>query len=154
SPRLTNGNNHYPDPFRPNLTPELGSGGTRLTGVQREQFFSTFDIIDHLPNQSSGFSATLLKNKTTGEYTLAFRSTEYRNIEDGGDAQRDSIRGAAGDIAFNGMALAQVSSMERYWTSLLDGTRATGATPDGVAADGGASLRSAELDAFRAAIGS
>jgi len=116
---------------------------------QIDEFFATFDLIDHLPNQSSGFSATLLKNKTTGEYTLAFRSTEYRDIKNGGDAERDAIRGAAGDIAFNGMAFAQVSSMEKYWASLVDGSRALGATPDNPAARDTTNLRVAELNDFR-----
>jgi hypothetical protein len=89
-PRLTNGNNRHPDDLRPSLNPNVGAGGTRFVRDQRDEFFSTFDIIDHLPNQSSGFSTTLLKNRITGEYTLAFRSTEYRSIEYGGDAERDS----------------------------------------------------------------
>lgn len=154
--RLINGNNHHLDPLRPSITvpPESGLGGTRITEKQLNVFVEQYDIIDHLPNQASGFSATLLKNKATGEYTLAFRSTEYRSIENGGDAERDSIRGAAGDIAFNGMAFAQVSSMEKYWASLLDGSRARGATPDNTAANDTAFIRSADLQAFAAAAAS
>lgn len=151
--RLRDGNNHFVDPARKEIpSPELGSGGTRLAALQRDEFFSTFDIIDHLPNQSSGFSATLLKNRLTGEYTLAFRSTEYRNIEAGGDAQRDSVRGAAGDIAFNGMAFTQLSSMEKYWKALGDGSRAMGATPDNPHRLDTTNLRAAELNAFKDAI--
>src|SRR5688572_27671969 len=87
-PRLVNGNNHFIDPLRPtiNTPPDSGLGGTRISEKQLDGFVALFDIIDHLPNQASGFSATLLKNKTTKEYTLAFRSTEYRDIENGGDA--------------------------------------------------------------------
>ena len=130
--RFANGNNHFQPAgdTRRIPPPSTGQGATRLTRQQTQEFFSTFEIIDHLPNQSSGFSATLLKNKRTDEYTLAFRSTEYRGIDHGGDAERDSVRGAAGDIAFNGMALTQLSSMESYWASLLNGWRERGATPD------------------------
>ncbi len=113
---------------------------------QIDEFFATWEIIDHLPNQASGFSATLLKSRLDGKYTLAFRSTEFRDIEFGGDAQRDSVKGAAGDIAFNGMAFTQLSSMEKYWASLLDGTRMTGATPD---APGSGSLANLRVDALR-----
>jgi len=148
--RLLNGNNHFIDGIRRAITsPSEGPGGTRLAEDQRNEFLEVFDLLDHLPNQSSGFSATLLKNRETGEFTLAFRSTEYRDIRSGGDAERDAIRGAAGDIAFNGMAFPQLSSMEKYWTSLLDGTRALGATPDNSAARDTTNLRVAELNDFR-----
>jgi Ca2+-binding RTX toxin-like protein len=158
--RLRNGNNHF------DHSPGVGKGGTRLATEQIEEALGIefdsagqvvavdstrgFDIIDHLPNQSSGFSATLLKNKSSGEYTLAFRSTEFRDIANGGDAERDASRGADGDIAFNGLALAQLSSMEKYWASLVDGTRALGATPDNALARDTTFVRSLELSAFRA----
>jgi len=151
--RLANGNNHRLEGGRPNILPPAQStGGSRLADAQREEFFTTFDIIDHIPNQSSGFSATLLKNKLTGEYTLAFRSTEYRSIAYGGDAERDSVRGAAGDIAYNGMAFTQLSSMEKYWSSLMDGTRSMGAIPDNPHRLDPSFLRADELAAFKAAV--
>lgn len=151
--RLRNGNNHFQDPSRSYVRrPEDGAGGTRLAASQRDEFFTTWEIIDHLPNQASGFSATLLKNRLDGEYTLAFRSTEFRDIEFGGDAQRDSVKGAAGDIAFNGMAFTQLSSMEKYWTSLLDGSRMKGATPDAPAGGSLANLRVDALGEFKSAI--
>jgi Ca2+-binding RTX toxin-like protein len=150
SERLRNGNNYFLDSTRPSITPpDQGKGGTRMTVTQRDEALDQFDIIDHLPNQSTGFSATLLRNKTTREYTLAFRSTEYRDIKNGGDAERDSARGAAGDIAFNGMALGQVSSMQKYWNSLLDGSRVLGATPDNPLSRNTEGLRATELSEFR-----
>lgn len=152
--RLRNGNNYFDvaDKKRTIPNPDSAQGASRLSIQQIEEFFSTFDIIDHLPNQTSGFSATLLKNKVNGEYTLAFRSTEYRGIEYGGDAERDSVRGAAGDIAFNGMALTQLSSMEKYWTSLINGKRSGGATPDDPGRTDKTNLRTTEIDAFAAAV--
>jgi hypothetical protein len=40
---------------------------------QASAFLGSYDIVDHMPNDAVGFSATLFKNKTTGEYTLALR---------------------------------------------------------------------------------
>ena len=58
---------------------------TRLTQLQAEQFVERFQIIDHHSNDASGFSASLLLDTQTNQYTLAFRSTEYRNQVEGGD---------------------------------------------------------------------
>ena len=59
-----------------------------------------------------------MRDTTTGEYTLSFRSLEYQNQADGGDWERDGLAGAAGEIAGIGFALAQLVSMERYYQEL------------------------------------
>ena len=76
-----------------------------------KDFGSTFTVIDHLSNTSSGFSATLLLNKKTNEYTLSFRSTESKESGDGGDVLRDSSSGANGEIGKEGFAWAQIMDM-------------------------------------------
>ncbi len=72
--RLRQGANH-PDHFN-DLERDGELGPTRMTGGQYSgfrgmvnDFNTTWQIIDHLPNTNSGFSATLLKHRTTGEYT-------------------------------------------------------------------------------------
>ncbi len=107
--RLVGGNN------RPGF-PETNY--TRLTQPQAAEFVSRYQIIDHHANDATGFSATLMRDTTTGEYTLSFRSLEYQDQAQGGDWERDGIPGAAGEIAAKGFALGQLVSMERYYQEL------------------------------------
>src|SRR5262249_24094053 len=80
----------------------------RLTEKQALIFLDRYEIIDHHPNDWTGFSATLLKDTETGQYTLAFRSLEYKNRAEGGDLERDGKLGAAGEINEKGFAFAQL----------------------------------------------
>lgn len=70
--RLKLGSNNIPtaSPDDPSLP-----GKTRMTTALADRFLATYDIVDHHANDASGFSATLMKDTTTGEYTLSFRST-------------------------------------------------------------------------------
>jgi Ca2+-binding RTX toxin-like protein len=99
----------------------LLSGATRFTDAQAEWFTANYTIVTHYPNDASGFSATLFKNKTTGEFTLSFRSTEYQLQAKGGDYERDGSDATDGDISGKGYALAQLSSMETYYAHLKQG---------------------------------
>jgi Ca2+-binding RTX toxin-like protein len=92
-------------------------GATRLTATQADYVFSNWRIVDHHANDPSGFSATLLENRATGEYTLSFRSTEFKPQIQGGDHERD-MAGANVDIISEGFAYAQLSAMERYYRQL------------------------------------
>lgn len=107
--RLNNGNNRD--------FVEDKKGATRMTTSQTSDFLDKYEIIDHLPNTDSGFSATLIRNKTTQEFTLSFRSTEYRPEKEGGDHKHDA-QGADIDIPFAGFAYAQLRDMETYYTHL------------------------------------
>jgi Ca2+-binding RTX toxin-like protein len=110
----------------------------RLTQSQTASFLTQYEVIDHHANDASGFSATLLRRivadpitgAQAGEYTLAFRSTEYKNPSQGGDFDRDGfvVNGtsrADGEIAFNGFATAQISAMEAYYERLKVGITST-----------------------------
>src|SRR2546422_7473176 len=98
---------------------------TRFTDRQVDEFLSRFQIVDQLsdnPNGTSfrdntGLSATLIKTGAT-QYTLAIRSTEYRNANQGGDFQRDTSGGAGRDISNVGFAFAQLDSLEKYYVYL------------------------------------
>ncbi|MCG3202970.1 MAG: hypothetical protein NFCOHLIN_02857 [Gammaproteobacteria bacterium] len=117
--RLRNGANHYDHMDR--LQREGRLGATRMTEVMIDDFLAAWEVIDHIPNDTSGFSATLLRNRQTGTYTLSFRSTESKPWDDGGDKERDGGDGADGEISFNGFAWAQLHSMEQYFQHLLRG---------------------------------
>lgn len=121
---LTNGNNNEDV-----IGEGAFTGNTRfvnLAGVPNanqitgsaQAFESRYQIVDHHANDATGFSATLMKDTTTGEYTLSFRSLEYQNQAMGGDWERDGSGGAAGEIAGAGFALGQLVSMERYYQEL------------------------------------
>lgn len=111
--RLTRGNN------RAGFDAPTGElfGKTRFTNVLADRFLSTYDIIDHHANDATGFSATLMRDRTTGEYTLSFRSTEFKPAADGGDRERDGF-GADLEIATEGFAFAQLAAMEAYYADL------------------------------------
>lgn len=117
--RLRNGANHFN--YITRLRDEGRLGATRMTEVMIDDFLAAWEVIDHIPNDTSGFSATLLRSRRTGRYTLSFRSTESKPREDGGDNERDGDRGADGEISYDGFAWAQLHGMEQYFQHLLQG---------------------------------
>ena len=118
--RLRDGANHYDPAKRARYLASNNLSATRMTKTMIDDFFKTWEIIDHKANTSSGFSATLMKHKKTGEFTLSFRSTESKQSIDGGDVERDSGNGANGQIADLGFAYAQLLDMEDYYQQLKD----------------------------------
>ncbi len=92
---------------------------SQVTG-SAQAFVNRYDIVDHHANDATGFSATLMRDTTTGEYTLSFRSTEFRDESLGGDHERDAVK-ADGDIAVHGFAFAQLLAMEEYFARLKQG---------------------------------
>ena len=102
----------------------------RFAGKQGEptqqltDFLARFEIIDQHADDGTGFSATLLRERATGQLTLAFRSTEYKSpVSDGigGDYDRDGFFGADGEVEQQGYAFAQILAMQRYWERLQQG---------------------------------
>jgi Ca2+-binding RTX toxin-like protein len=123
--QLTRGNNRFG--FDP-LTGPL-HGATRFTNVLADRFIAKYDIVDHHANDATGFSATLMQERGTNNFTLSFRGTEYENQVDGGDWERDGLPGADGEIFFKGFAFGQLVSMEKYYQQLkADGWLPQGAT--------------------------
>ena len=118
-PRLLRGNN------APGFDPPVNY--TRFTEQQADRFLTSYDIIDHHANDATGFSATLMREIGTNNFTLSFRSTEFKNQVDGGDWERDGQPGADGEIFFNGFAVGQLVSMEKYYQQL----KADGGLPQG-----------------------
>ncbi|QAZ40907.1 hypothetical protein C1M51_16575 [Methylibium sp. Pch-M] len=129
-----------------------------MTSVQADEFLSKYSVVhqwsdnptptgsrlppdgdpsfDQLNDEilaNTGLSATLIRKKNpdgsaSTEYTLAIRSTEFRDWSKGGDGERDKAGADITSIAFNGFALAQQDALERYYTWLKqNGQLPTGA---------------------------
>ncbi len=110
--RLLIGNN------RPLLDPDL-RGATRFTDPLSTRFLDAHRIVSHHANDSTGFSATLMQEIGTNNFTLSFRSTEFESQSNGGDFERDGTLGADGDVTLQGFAFAQLASMEEYYQTTV-----------------------------------
>ncbi|WP_169740871.1 hypothetical protein, partial [Stenoxybacter acetivorans] len=77
---------------------------------QAENFVKNYEVISHQPNTSSGFSATILRNKESNENIFSIRGTELSSL---GVVIND---GAAdfGDIGFDGIAIEQAIDLFNY----------------------------------------
>lgn len=129
--RLVDGNNNSQV-----IPPDQFTGKTRfvnLTGVPNasqvtgsaQAFVSRYQIVDHHANDATGFSATLMKDPNTGQYTLSFRSTESAPAVQGGDRERD-LFGADAEIGASGFAFGQLAAMEEYLARLKQGIKSDG----------------------------
>ena len=114
--QLTRGNNNF------GVDPQTGPllGVTRLTSLLVDRFIAKYDIVNHHANDSTGFSATLMQEIGTNNFTLSFRSSEYQPQTNGGDRTRDLL-GADAEISLgDGFAVGQLLAMENYYQSLKD----------------------------------
>ncbi|MDP3092118.1 MAG: hypothetical protein Q8N04_15700, partial [Nitrospira sp.] len=112
------------------------ANASQVTG-SAQAFVSRSDIVDHHANDATGFSATLIREKDqngqlTNNFTLSFRSTEYKNQVAGGDYERDganglSLTGADGEIVTKGFAFGQLAAMEQYYQTTVKSLLPTGA---------------------------
>ncbi|WP_455378084.1 putative Ig domain-containing protein [Petrachloros mirabilis] len=124
---LTDGNND-----RREISLDKFTGKTQFTDLQAQQFTQRYQIVDHHANDASGFSATLMHDNTTSEYTLSFRSTEPRPGIEGGDVERDGLfasgltPAADGEIGLSGFAFGQLMAMEQYFSDLRQGKLTNG----------------------------
>ncbi len=108
---------------------QLSSGSI----LPANEFAAAWEVVYQADNDGSGFSATLMRRRVSGnadpEYTLAFRSTEYRDEKSrGGDWKRD-VENADAEIGMGGgFAFGQIHSMRQLWTNLKAGRDADGKT--------------------------
>ena len=113
-----------------------GNGHTSIfTPTDAQKFAAEWTVVEHKSNTDSGFSGTLLKNKNTGQYVLALRSTEFID-----DAARDCQATNTLEIKEKGWAFGQIDDLEAWYQSLRkEKTRADGtkykALPDGARLD-------------------
>lgn len=91
----------------------------QFTSVQAQQFATQYEVVtqyrnDPLKSDDTGFSATLIKNRETGELTLSFRSTEFLD-----DAVRDNMSTNQLEIKNLGWAFGQIAAMEDWYKNTL-----------------------------------
>ena len=96
-------------------------GYNRMVERQAVAMFNAYEVIDHHANDSTGFSATLYRHRTSGEYTLSMRSTEARPWGVAGDAERDNEGANKSGIYERGFAFAQLATMNDYWSHIRAG---------------------------------
>lgn len=89
--------------------PKINGG---FSATQSADFVATWQVVAHQGNTDSGFSATLFKNKKTGEYVYATRGTEP------GDPFRDIASADVGDLVVDGLAFKQIVDMYNNWMRL------------------------------------
>ena len=77
---------------------------------QATAFVTNWALIDHLPDTSTGFSATVFQSKDNGEYTLAIRGTAQNDV--------DLIGADVGDIVADGLAWDQIIDLYNYTQEL------------------------------------
>ena len=63
---------------------DILKSATRLTDTQIDYFLANYEIVTHYPNDASGFSCTLFREKGTQNYTLSFNSL-FESTGDGWD---------------------------------------------------------------------
>lgn len=97
------------------ILPEKTTNTTKTSVELGNYAAENFEIVDYKNNDITGFACILVKNKNTGEYTLAFRSTEY-------NSSLDPLKidvAADQDITDNGYSIGQIASMENYYQNVL-----------------------------------
>ena len=85
-----------------------------FTETQADEFIKRYDLIDHLPNQASGFSATVFWDKIDQKHVIAFRGTETDIQGIYSDVLNADILGIGG----RGFAVDQAIDLYRYWRQL------------------------------------
>ena len=100
---------------------EGNTHASKFTPIQATQFTAQYEVLAQYRNDplqlngtGMGFSATLFKNRQTGELTLSFRSTEFID-----DAVRDSKSTNELEIKELGWAFGQIAEMEAWYKNVL-----------------------------------
>jgi len=88
----------------------------RLTRAQAERFVAETEVVAQHANDATGFSATLMRDRETNQWHIAFRGTEFLKLAQGGDWERDGIDGADGEMMKHGLALTQLVQMRRVFS--------------------------------------
>lgn len=83
-----------------------------FSATQAADFVANWEVKSHQGNTSSGFSATLFKNKKTGEYVYATRGTEPDN------PLGDILSADIGDLVTDGLAFKQITDMYNDWSRI------------------------------------
>nr|WP_320113867.1 hypothetical protein [uncultured Desulfuromonas sp.] len=93
------------------LQPKAGFNGN-FSATQAADFVDHWEVVSHQGSTENGFSATLFKNKETGEYVYACRGTEPSQLIE------DLIITDIADIVTDGLAIKQIVDMYNNWQQL------------------------------------
>lgn len=85
---------------------DMGYKG-HFSALAAEEFVSKWEIAAHQPETETGFSATLFKEKSTGDYYYATRGTSQLWV--------DLVKTDIMDIASDGLAVNQILDMYNDW---------------------------------------
>ncbi|MDO9003436.1 MAG: hypothetical protein Q7V20_08305 [Aquabacterium sp.] len=88
---------------------------SRFIRAQVNEFSSKWDVIEQIENTPTGFSGTLFQNKSTHEYVISFRSTEFID-----DSVRDNRATHIMEVKEYGFALGQIRDMASWYASLKE----------------------------------
>lgn len=103
----------------------FGNGrASKFTESQATDFAAKYTVVAHQANTATGFSGTLFKNVSTGEFTLSFRSTEFID-----DAGRDNQATNALEIRPYGWAFGQIDDMKKWVDDLYASNKITTTAP-------------------------
>lgn len=80
----------------------------KISPAQAADFVLRWEVVDQIPNTTTGFSATVFRNRDTGAYSLAIRGSL-----DIADFTADTRL-----IATDGVAVSQLVDLFNYWQSL------------------------------------
>ncbi|MDR3158363.1 MAG: hypothetical protein LBU11_04990 [Zoogloeaceae bacterium] len=104
-----------------------------FSATQADDFVAKWQVVSHIPDTDSGFSATLFREKETGKYVYALRGT----------AGKQDLSTDFGDLVIDGLAFFQIVDMYNDWKRLI--------TPDGQSYEAARlSLQTAETAALAA----
>ena len=86
--------------------------GQSFSATQAAEFVTNWTVVNHQPDTSTGFSATVFQSKNNGEYTLAIRGTAQNDI--------DLIGADLGNIVLDGLAVDQVADLYNLSSCCLE----------------------------------
>lgn len=95
-----------------------------LSASQAQALVGAWSLLNHQPNTTTGFSATLFqRNGNPSELFLAVRGTEFlRSVQ---EFSRDLARSDLRDIILQGFAINQILDLYNYWQRLVASPNAT-----------------------------
>ncbi|MBX9849646.1 MAG: hypothetical protein K2X64_10155, partial [Rhodocyclaceae bacterium] len=85
----------------------LQQGESKFSLAQATAFVNKWQVVDHIPDTSTGFSATIFRDTDTGAYTLSVRGTSATSPTD--------ILNDINVIAVDGVAVAQLLDLYNFW---------------------------------------
>lgn len=103
-------------PSETQLASALMAGNLHSSLLARQdasELLKRWSVVEQASNTRTGFSATLFKNKSSGDYVISFRSTEFID-----DYVRDNLATNAKEIASTGWAWGQIADMEMWFAKL------------------------------------